>query len=273
MTGLGGRAVLICAAGDIHGAINRFYDDILTFEISLGSTFDWVLHVGDFGIWPDPERIDRATRNHDGAGDFSEWLNAMRPVPRRTVFIKGNHEDFEWLESRRHAEVLPGLFFLRNGCTMELKGASDGQIRVGGIGGCYGPSDYSRRSKDLQGYARRHYTHDEIDRLSSSGTLDLLLTHDAPAGIRFPQHLRREGYASEAAGLNLLLERVKPLVCFFGHHHARVDAEVAGVRCIGLNKIGRPGNLIVIEIEANRGGWSIVAEYDESRRNAMSTFI
>ena len=46
---------------------------------------------------------------------------------------------------------------------------------------------------------------------------------------------RRAGYASEAAGLDLVLRRVKPLVCFFGHHHARVDAEVAGVRCIGLN--------------------------------------
>lgn len=28
------RAVFICAAGDIHGAINRFYDDVLGFEIS-----------------------------------------------------------------------------------------------------------------------------------------------------------------------------------------------------------------------------------------------
>lgn len=115
--------MLICAAGDIHGAINRFYDDVLTFEISLGVTFDWVLHVGDFGIWPDPERIDRGTRNHDGAGDFSEWLGAMRPVPRRTVFIKGNHEDFAWLESRASSEVLPGMIYLRNGCRLELDGA------------------------------------------------------------------------------------------------------------------------------------------------------
>lgn len=253
--------MLICAAGDIHGAINRFYDDILTFEMSLGASFDWVLHVGDFGIWPDPERIDRATRNHDGAGDFSEWLGAMRPAPRRTVFIKGNHEDFAWLESQKRTEVLPGLFYLRNGCRMELEGASDCGIRVGGIGGCYGPSDYSRRSKELQGYARRHYTHDEVDRLSSSGTFDLLLTHDAPAGIRFSHHRRGQGYASETAGLDLLLERVKPLVCFFGHHHARVDAEVAGVRCIGLNKIGYPGNLIAVEIDSGRRAWSILAEY------------
>jgi hypothetical protein len=180
------------------------------------------------------------------------------------VFIKGNHEDFAWLESRMSTEVLPGLVYLRNGCRMELEGASDGRIRVGGVGGCYGPSDYSRRSKELQGYARRHYTHDEVDRLSSSGTLDLLLTHDAPAGIRFPHHRRGAGYASAAAGLDLALQRVKPLVCCFGHYHERVDAEVAGVRCIGLNKIGCPGNLIAIEIDSGRRGWSILAEYGAS---------
>ena len=36
--------------GDTHGAINRLYDDVLAFEMSLGGIFEWVLHVGDFGI-------------------------------------------------------------------------------------------------------------------------------------------------------------------------------------------------------------------------------
>lgn len=259
--GTGVVAVLICVAGDIHGAINRFYDDVLAFEISLGVTFEWVLHVGDFGIWPDPERIDRAARSHDGAGDFSEWLRAGRRAPRQTLFIKGNHEDFSWLDSQMRTEVLPGLVYLRNGCGMNLENASGDRIKVGGIGGCYGPSDYARASKALQGYARRHYTHDEVDRLGSSGSLDFLLTHDAPAGIQFRHHRRGPGYVSEAAGLDSLLGRVKPLVCSFGHHHARVDAEVAGVRCIGLNKIGCPGNLVAMEIDPGRRTWSILAEY------------
>jgi len=65
--------MFICAAGDIHGALARLYDDVLAFEIQLGVRFDWVLQVGDFGIWPDPLNIGRASRNHDGAGEFSEW--------------------------------------------------------------------------------------------------------------------------------------------------------------------------------------------------------
>ncbi len=66
--------MIICAAGDIHGALNRLYEDVLAFEEDLGVRFDVVLHVGDFGVWPDANRTDKATRNHDGAGDFPAWL-------------------------------------------------------------------------------------------------------------------------------------------------------------------------------------------------------
>ena len=106
---------LLCAAGDIHGAIDRMYDDVLAFEAALGMRFAWILHVGDFGIWPDPSRIDKAAKTHDGAGDFSTWLARRRATPRNTVFIKGNHEDFVWLDMQPTAEILPGLFYLRNG--------------------------------------------------------------------------------------------------------------------------------------------------------------
>lgn len=33
--------MLICAAGDIHGAITRFCDDVLAFGLPLGAIFDW----------------------------------------------------------------------------------------------------------------------------------------------------------------------------------------------------------------------------------------
>jgi predicted phosphodiesterase len=253
--------MLICAAGDIHGAMDRLYHDVVAFESLLGVNFDYVLHVGDFGIWPDPSRIDKATRHHEGAGDFPTWLNDRRGTSRPTLFIKGNHEDFVWLDSRHDPEVLPGLTYLRNGHTLEIRDRAGDSIRVGGVGGCYGPSDYRRPSDSLQGYARRHYTADEIERLASTGGVDIVLTHDAPAGVRFERHRRGTGYVSEAAGLDVLLGRVRPRVCFFGHHHIRVDAEVSGVRCIGLNKVAMPGNLVAIEIERGKQEWSLLGEF------------
>ena len=44
--------MIICAAGDNHGAIDMLYSEILDFEGALNVCFEVVLHVGDFGIWP-----------------------------------------------------------------------------------------------------------------------------------------------------------------------------------------------------------------------------
>jgi len=256
--------MIVCAAGDIHGALDRLYADVLDFEVSLGVRFEWVLHVGDFGVWPDPSRIDGATRKHDGAGDFPVWWAERRPVPRRTVVIKGNHEDFVWLDAQSDPQVLPGLFYLRNGTRFDL---TDGErsIMVGAVGGCFGPSDYGRPAKQLQSYAKRHYTRDEIDTLIESGRVDVLLVHDAPAGVCFERHRRGAGYVSEAAGLDELLRASRPRVCFFGHHHSRFDATVDGIPCIGLNKVRMPGNLVAVDLEERGGGWSILAEWPERR--------
>jgi hypothetical protein len=162
-----------------------------------------------------------------------------------------------------NTEVLPGLTYLRNGCEIELEGSVGETICGGGIGGCYGSSDYGRNSKTLQGYAKRHYTHDEVEQLAASRSVDVVLMHDTPAGVCFQRHRRGAGYVSQAAGLDVVLARARPRVCFFGHHHARVDAEVSGVRCIGLNKVGCPGNLVAVEFAPNGCGWSVLGEYGE----------
>jgi hypothetical protein len=135
--------MVICAAGDIHGAIGTLYADGRAFEAALGLRFAWVVHVGDFGVWPDPAKIDGATRRHGGAGDFLEWYAEKR-------------EAVAWLAARGGPEILPGLWHLRNGNIFRLEPTSS--LTVGGIGGCYGPSDYERPSKKLPGYAKRHYT-------------------------------------------------------------------------------------------------------------------
>jgi Icc-related predicted phosphoesterase len=132
---------------------------------------------------------------------------------------------------------------------------------VGGVGGCYGPSNFERRGATLQGYAKRHYTRDEIETLSARDDLDVVLTHDAPAGVRFERHRRGEGFLSEAAGLDELLEHTQPRVCFFGHHHTRLDAEVAGVPCLGLNKGPYPGCLVAIEMKPGERTWQVLGEW------------
>jgi hypothetical protein len=62
-------------------------------------------------------RRDQAARRR---GRFPAWVAERRAAPRPTLFIKGNHEDFVWLDAQRSSEVLPGLHYLRNGHVREL---------------------------------------------------------------------------------------------------------------------------------------------------------
>jgi len=252
--------MIVCAAGDIHGAIARLYEEILAFEKSLGVRFAWVLQVGDFGIWPDPTRIDAATKRHDGAGDFPAWWAERRSAPQRTLFIKGNHEDFVWLDDQPDPQVLPRLFYLRNGQRFDITEGEE-TITVGGIGGCFGPSDYERRSRDLQGYRKRHYTRDEIDALIRGHRVDVLLVHDAPTGVVFERHRRGAGWASESEGLDDLVRGVRPQVCLFGHHHTRLDAEIDGVPCLGINKSPDRGSLVALNVKGRKNPLEIMGEW------------
>jgi len=94
---------------------------------------------------------------------------------------------------------------------------------------------------------------------------DVLLLHDAPAGVEFTWRRKdgsvRRRYESEAEGLAQAVARTRPRVCFFGHHHTGLDAEIAGVRCIGLNKVAMPGNLVALDVPARGRGYEILGEW------------
>ncbi len=104
--------------------------------------------------------------------------------------------------------------------------------------------------------------HEQVERVGRHGRIDLLLLHDAPSGTRLARRLPSgtlQPYVSEAAGLGDAVARTRPKACFFGHHHQRVDAEVSGVRCIGLNAVGRSGNLVAFALQDDE--CEIVAEW------------
>jgi hypothetical protein len=331
--------MILCAAGDSHGAIDRLYEDILELEQSLGRgvRFSWVLHVGDLGIWPNPRRLDRATRKREGAGDFARWLAERKPAPRKTLFVKGNHEDFMWLDEQLcpttgAVEILPDLFYLPNGARVELtdrtgsteaeaeegeageveegeageaqegkageaqegkageaqegkageaqegkagevaggfKRGADGEVvSVGGIGGCFAPTDYDRPSAELSGFRKRHYTRDEIDRLLEAAPTDILLLHEVPAGVVYESRRRGRGQVSDAKGLDEVVRAKRPVVCFSGHHHTRFDSVVGDVPCLGLAMVGRPGNLVAFDIDPARRSFEIVGESRSARGHA-----
>jgi len=139
----------IIIAGDIHGEISNFYDRILALEDKLDITADWVLQTGNFGVWPDPMRIDRHTRQRNSV-DFFRYYLESKPVPRPTVFIAGKHEDHRWLNfvaSRNQLEIIPELSWLLNGYKTHI--GNGGQLSLVGMGGVFSPKHYTGEKKRL----------------------------------------------------------------------------------------------------------------------------
>jgi hypothetical protein len=71
----------------------------------------------------------------------------------------------------------------------------------------------------------------------------------------------RRRYKSDAEGLAQAVSRSRPRVCFFGHHHTRLDAEIVGVCCVGLNNVAMPGNLMAVDMPAQESGYEILGEW------------
>jgi hypothetical protein len=244
--------MLICAAGDTHGEMVALYDGVSRLEAEIGRRVDLVVHVGDFGAFPDPAHLDEATRKHGDSGEFRELVRAGARVPRPTVFIAGNHEDFGYLGRHRADEIVPDLRFLPWGATFAFE-ANGERVHIGGVGGCYGPSDYEKAL--LTGAARRHYCERDVQALIDAKVrLDVLLLHEPPAGVvrelHAPEGFRPRNWRIENRGLAELVATVRPRICFTGHIHGRTERRIEGVRVVGLNKVPRRGSLLVFELDA-----------------------
>ena len=203
----------IFIAGDTHGEITALYERIFKLEERLGITADWVLQTGNLGVWPDPNRIDRATRNHGGDVDFFRYYLESRAVPRPTVFVAGKHEDHRWMNfrfSKGQLELLPNLHWLLNGYRTHISNEED--VSVVGLGKVFSPVSYIS-SITPKGKALSHYRKAEIDKACAHGPTDILLCHEAGHGTKLG------GRMSVSEGINKLCWALRPKVMIHGHYN------------------------------------------------------
>lgn len=242
----------ICVAGDVHGRLEIFYNNVSDFESKLGICFDVVLQVGDFGIWIDDKNSDGITKIHNGTGDFPNWYKEKRTIPVKTCFIGGNNEDFNFLEAVKLSgdmEILKNLFYIPNGTVSVIE-----NIIVAGVGGKYDPEHFNYRE------AKRYYTKYEIESLMDYKNLnkdkpyksvDVFISHDAPEGVLIEDNDKNR-YYPKAVGLKNLILDIKPKIAFFGHHHGVCKSKVGNIPVYGLNVLGESGNLMAVRKENDR---------------------
>lgn len=205
--------MIIFFAGDVHGQIQKFYEKVEATERQLGVTADWIVQTGNFGCWPDPGRVDRNTRKHSQQGDFAWWYVNQKPVPRRTIFVPGRHEDHRWLNfkiSRGELELLPSLTLLVNGYKTTI-GNDETRLSIVGLGKVFSPVAYTGKIPEKRKLGR--YTITEVQRATSQGPVDLFLAHQGPHGVRFGYHV------SKSLGINNICYATRPQMLVHGHYN------------------------------------------------------
>jgi hypothetical protein len=227
-----GGEKIIAVLGDLHGHLTLAYRLLRRWETENNRVIDCILQVGDLGAFPDPSVVDRETRRfaekdrdelafmehyYNGSPEADEILGPQSGSRHRInaplFFIKGNHEDFNFLEGLQGEKGLPVpidknhmILFLRNGGIFEVDLGDGVKISVGALGGIAkdGSSGIDARSP--------FYTKSEVRKLRAAGRqVDIFLTHDVP----FDSYYEETG----SRDIRELLLDLEPVYHFCGHYH------------------------------------------------------
>ncbi|OOP59424.1 hypothetical protein BMF89_20525 [Arthrobacter sp. SRS-W-1-2016] len=212
------RSLPIAVFGDWHRHLGM---GLAAIRAAADAGVTTLIHVGDFGVdWPGAER-----------GRYEKRLNALLLERGMTLLVSpGNHDN---LSSINLLEVQEdGLISWRSNIKVLPKGGRtviDG-LRVGGLGGAFSV-DKARRREGRDWWANEEPTVAQAERLIAGGDLDVLITHDVPAGVPMKPGLDLSPeIVAQADRTRILLretvDRLYPRHVFCGHWHQRVISEI-----------------------------------------------
>jgi hypothetical protein len=202
--------------------------------------------VGDFGLdWPGAKR-----------GRYEANLNKYLFALGLTLIVSGgNHDNWETLETlpvdddgmatfRSNIRVLP-----RGGRTQVEA------LVVGALGGAFSV-DYQHRREGRDWWRNEEPTPEEAQRLIAGGPVDVLITHDAPAGVplkgdfELPPEIRSRAEQTRVL-LRDVVDSLAPAHLFCGHWHQRRIHELT-------HKDGRISRVDVLDKENSRHGNAVL---------------
>lgn len=219
------RRVVI--AGDTHGN-TAWVEELVSTAAGQGCPI--VIQVGDFGFFPD----------HPEGPRFLTALDAACSREGVEVwFIDGNHDDHTALAEHRERDTLIALTehvtYIPRGARVVLGG-----LTFGFLGGAFSV-DWRDRTHGIDWWPNELPDHSDVARLGAH-ELDVLIAHDAPAGIdlaawRLPAE--DQVRADEARRLiTAAVEATLPRTVVHGHWHHAHDTELSWIDRIATERSG-----------------------------------
>jgi len=210
---------MVYLTGDTHSNPSRFSSNHFPEGKELTKD-DFVIILGDFGLlW---SRVSDKTELY--------WINWLSKKPWITLFLDGNHENFDRIDNLEEIEMFGGkvgrlnnmIFHLKRG---EVYNIDNNKIFV--FGGGYSIDKAHRVvgiswwDRELPNYVEYKNGLTNLDRVNY--TVDYILTHDCPVSIYESMRQKYNILKKEDYDLPKFLEEVKERSQFkhwyFGHFH------------------------------------------------------
>ena len=210
---------MIYVTGDTHAHLDIGKLNYQRFPQQITMTkSDYLIVCGDFGLVWDNKKSDLYWR---------QWLSDK---PFTTLFVDGNHENFELLRQfplvdkfgGKVREIAPDVFHLERGQVFTIDGKKF--FVMGGASS----HDKEYRKEHVSWWKEELPTNDEMERGIASleehnWKVDYVLTHCAPRSV---QTMIASWYENDS--LTSYLERVRMdldfMTWFFGHYH--IDKQI-----------------------------------------------
>ena len=204
---------MLYITGDTHGSFERILK--WTETTNLNKDKDFLFILGDFGYIWDNKRTSFEKDN----------LDFISCLPFTTLFIDGNHENHERLNSMRVVnfsggkahKVYDSIYHLMRGQVYEIAGK-----RIFTFGGA-SSIDKHLRTEGISWWKEEEFNYHEAntayENLNKVGwEVDYVLTHSAPFSIRDKLFESNKPSSTERM-LEAMLRNIKFKRWYFGHYH------------------------------------------------------
>ena len=228
---------MIFITGDTHGDVRRFNNNSF-YEQKEMTKDDYVIILGDFGmVW-----------DYSGESRYEKyWLDWLDKKPFTTLFIDGNHENYDRLDAMEVEQwhggkvhkVRPSVIHLMRGQVFDIEGLKvftfggasshdikDGVLESGDPRIKIWSKDYDKLfrinkmswwDRELPSEAEMEEGRQNLDKID--WTVDFILTHCTSASTTAVIGVGNYGQDILTKYLQEIKEKLTYKKWFFGHHH------------------------------------------------------
>lgn len=236
----------IAVEGCCHGELNAIYQSIRESEEVTKKKVDLLIICGDFEALRDVGDLNSLAvpLKYRHMNDFQEYIEGIKVAPILTIFVGGNHEASNYLQSLYFGGfVAPNIYFMGFASVIRFCG-----LRIGGLSGIYDEKHFQLGRFEYPPYNSStmrsiyHYREYEFYQLSHLnhriGALDIFISHDWPREVweygdkamllRFKPYFLEAFQKNELGCPHLmqLMRYLKPRFWFSAHHHVKFPAVV-----------------------------------------------